>query len=148
MAQRQFVLDGGFFTDDNSIIKAQLDMDNNKIINVATPVDSSDVANKSYVDSSISGIVDAAPAALDTLNELAAALGDDANFAGTVTTALATKADITYVDQAEADAITSANAYTDTQVSDKATTTYVDQQVATAASTGKAIAMAIVFASR
>lgn len=36
-------------------------------------------------------VVDAAPIALDTLNELAAALGDDANFASTVTTALAGK---------------------------------------------------------
>lgn len=36
-------------------------------------------------------LVDAAPATLDTLNELAAALGDDANFASTVTTALAGK---------------------------------------------------------
>lgn len=36
-------------------------------------------------------LVDAAPATLDTLNELAAALGDDANFATTVTTALAGK---------------------------------------------------------
>lgn len=36
-------------------------------------------------------ILDSAPAALDTLNELAAALGDDANFASTVTTALAGK---------------------------------------------------------
>lgn len=35
---------------------------------------------------------DAPPAALDTLNELAEALADDANFAATVTTALATKA--------------------------------------------------------
>lgn len=37
-------------------------------------------------------VVDAAPGALDTLNELAAALGDDANYASTVTTALAGKA--------------------------------------------------------
>ena len=42
-------------------------------------------------DARIALVVDAAPAALDTLNELAAALGDDANFASTVTTALATK---------------------------------------------------------
>ena len=40
----------------------------------------------------ISTITDSAPATLDTLNELAAALGDDANFAGTVTTSLAAKA--------------------------------------------------------
>lgn len=36
-------------------------------------------------------IIDSAPATLDTLNELAAALGDDANFATTMTTALAGK---------------------------------------------------------
>ena len=36
-------------------------------------------------------IIDSAPGALDTLNELAAALGDDSNFAGTMTTNLATK---------------------------------------------------------
>ena len=35
-----------------------------------------------------------APAALDTLDELAAALGDDANFATTVTNSIATKLDI------------------------------------------------------
>lgn len=40
------------------------------------------------VDARVQLIVDSAPAALDTLNELAAALGDDPNFAGTVTTAL------------------------------------------------------------
>lgn len=38
--------------------------------------------------SSADDIIDGAPAALDTLNELAAALNDDANFAATVTTAL------------------------------------------------------------
>lgn len=43
------------------------------------------------VDSRVQNVVGAAPAALDTLAELATALGDDANFAGTVTTALATK---------------------------------------------------------
>jgi hypothetical protein len=42
----------------------------------------------------VAAVVDAAPAALDTLNELAAALGDDANYAATVTTALGTKAPI------------------------------------------------------
>lgn len=39
-------------------------------------------------DARIALVVDAAPGALDTLNELAAALGDDPNFATTVTTAL------------------------------------------------------------
>lgn len=40
----------------------------------------------------IAQIVDSAPTTLDTLNELAAALGDDANFATTVTNSIATKA--------------------------------------------------------
>lgn len=40
------------------------------------------------VDARVQLIVDAAPAALDTLNELAAALGDDPNFSATVTTSL------------------------------------------------------------
>ncbi len=43
------------------------------------------------VNEAIQTVVDSAPAALDTLNELAAALGDDSDFAGTMTTALAGK---------------------------------------------------------
>ena len=54
--------------------------------------DIGDYATKQYVDNSISGLVDSAPAALDTLKELSTALGDDANFATTVTNALANKA--------------------------------------------------------
>jgi len=50
---------------------------------------------KAYVDSEITGLVDSAPGALDTLNELAAALGDDANFATTVTNSIATKVGLT-----------------------------------------------------
>ena len=42
----------------------------------------------------VSYLVDSAPATLDTLNELAAALGDDANFASTVATSLGEKLDI------------------------------------------------------
>ena len=51
----------------------------------------------SYVSGEITSLIDAAPAALDTLNELAAALGDDANFSATVTTSLASKAANSYV---------------------------------------------------
>lgn len=40
---------------------------------------------KSYADTQIANVINGAPGALDTLNELAAALGDDANFASTVT---------------------------------------------------------------
>ena len=48
---------------------------------------------ETYVNTQITNVVGVAPAALDTLTELAAALGDDANFAGTVTNALAGKVD-------------------------------------------------------
>ena len=43
---------------------------------------------KAYVDSEVAALIDNAPGALDTLNELAAAINDDAGFTGTITTAL------------------------------------------------------------
>lgn len=46
----------------------------------------------SAIADAIAALVDSSPGTLDTLNELAAALGDDANFATTVTNALAAKA--------------------------------------------------------
>lgn len=49
-------------------------------------------ALKTYVDTSISNLVNSAPETLNTLDELAAALGDDANFATTITTELGKKA--------------------------------------------------------
>ena len=48
----------------------------------------SNAAVKDYVDTQITNLIDSSPTALDTLNELAAALGDDANFSTTVNTAL------------------------------------------------------------
>lgn len=45
------------------------------------------------IDAAVAALVASSPAALDTLNELAAALGNDANFATTMTTALAGKSD-------------------------------------------------------
>jgi len=57
-------------------------------------VDLSDYATEEYVDTAVTNLVASAPETLDTLNELAAALGDDANFATTVTNSIATKAPI------------------------------------------------------
>jgi hypothetical protein len=51
----------------------------------------------STVTAAINAVVNAAPGALDTLDELAAALGDDANYAASVATALALKAPLTLV---------------------------------------------------
>jgi len=52
------------------------------------------IATTAFVQTAVSGIVDAAPATLDTLNELAAALGDDPNFATTISTSIGLKAPI------------------------------------------------------
>jgi len=74
-------------------------------------VDFTNYATKAYADNSASvaaaAVVDSAPAALNTLNELAAALGDDANFATTVTNSLSQKLNIstassTYLTQSNA----------------------------------------------
>lgn len=49
------------------------------------------IATTAFVAAAVSALVGGAPGALDTLNELAAALGDDANFATTITNGLAEK---------------------------------------------------------
>jgi hypothetical protein len=54
------------------------------------------VATTEYVTNAIAGLVGGAPAALDTLNELAAALDNDESYAATITTALAGKLDTTH----------------------------------------------------
>jgi len=50
------------------------------------------VATTAFVTAAVNSVIDSAPGALNTLDELAAALGDDANFAGSVTNSLALKA--------------------------------------------------------
>ena len=52
---------------------------------------STKVATTAYVTTALANLVDSAPGTLNTLNELAAALGDDANFSTTVTNSIATK---------------------------------------------------------
>ncbi|HHX9792583.1 TPA: phage tail protein [Salmonella enterica subsp. enterica] len=54
---------------------------------------STQLANTAFVQAAIAALVASSPAALDTLNELAAALGNDPNFAATMTNALAGKMD-------------------------------------------------------
>lgn len=66
---------------------------------INSKANSSDVYTKSQTDSAIntkvSALVDQAPETLDTLNELAAALGDDPNFATTIAGKIGAKADKT-----------------------------------------------------
>ena len=54
-------------------------------------INESYTATRSYVDTAIANLSDSAPSTLNTLNELAAALGDDANFASTTATNIAAK---------------------------------------------------------
>ena len=71
---------------DARITNALVDEDNMSS-NSATKLPSQQSV-KAYVDAEVAGVVDSAPSALNTLNELAAALGDDSNFATTTSTAL------------------------------------------------------------
>lgn len=52
---------------------------------------STKLANTAFVARAVANLVNSSPASLDTLKELADALGDDANFATTITTLIATK---------------------------------------------------------
>ena len=72
-------------------LSANLNANSNKITNVTTPTSNGDAANKTYVDTAVANLVASAPSTLDTLNELAAALGNDASFSTTVTTSIGGK---------------------------------------------------------
>jgi archaellum component FlaC len=73
-----------------------------------------DYATQTYVNDAISDVVGLAPEALDTLNELASAIGDDPDFVNTIGNALTQKADISYVDDEIINSDTVAQGYADT----------------------------------
>ena len=97
----EFKIKHGFISTGNGSITGELRItgaayaDNNS--RVATrPWVTQYLTDNSYatsgdISTAISNLVDSAPGTLDTLNELAAALGDDPNFATTVTNSIATK---------------------------------------------------------
>ena len=74
-------------TDDTYLTSSGILDQDDMSSNSATAV-ASQQSIKAYVDAEVAGIVDSAPSALNTLNELAAALGDDENFATTTSTSL------------------------------------------------------------
>ena len=63
---------------------ASVSLNSQKITNLATPTLTGDAATKAYVDTEIANLIDGAPSTLNTLNEIAAALNDTANFSDTV----------------------------------------------------------------
>ena len=95
----EFVARNGFIAKANSTISGTLDVSGNITMGTALVATRSWVtgtalvgyATESYVNTAISNLTDSAPDLLNTLNELAAALGDDPNFATTVTNSIATK---------------------------------------------------------
>ena len=79
----------GTGTKENIIFKVKRD----GRVKASIPTENDDLTTKKYVDDKIAGLVNSAPETLDTLNELATALGDDPNFATTMTTTLGNKVD-------------------------------------------------------
>jgi hypothetical protein len=63
---------------------ASVSANSQKITNLGTPTSNTDASTKAYVDTSIANLIDGAPSTLDTLNEIAAALADNASFSDTV----------------------------------------------------------------
>lgn len=81
----------GTSTVQNLVVNGTANFTNTPLTNISDPSSAQDAATKNYVDTQVSGLVDSAPGTLDTLNELAAALGDDPDFATTITNSIATK---------------------------------------------------------
>lgn len=81
------------------------------------------LATTAFVSTAVAAVVATAPAALDTLNELASALGNDANFATTVSTTLGLKAPL--ASPALTGTPTAPTAAVDTNTTQLATTSYV-----------------------
>ena len=92
---------------------------------------------QTLIDNAITALVNGSPAALNTLQELAAALGNDQDFATTVTNALAARLQL--AGGTMTGAITLSG--DPTQALHAAPKQYVDAQVATKASIGLAIAL-------
>lgn len=95
------------------------------VSNLATKVPTQQ-STKAYVDTSVANLVASAPAALNTLDELAAALGDDANYAATTATTLGLRVRVDTAAQGltgtqQGNARTNIDVYSKTEIGDPAT---------------------------
>ena len=87
-----FLDSGEVVTAANAAIDSKVNASYINALNII-PTFGTDFVDSSFVTSQINNLVDAAPGALNTLNELAAAIGDDANFSTTITNSIAAKLD-------------------------------------------------------
>jgi hypothetical protein len=115
-----------------------IEMGTSKITGLGAPTNANDAATKTYVDGVITNLVDGAPDLLNTLNELAAAINDDANYTTTITTALGTKAPLASPDLTGVPTAPTAAANTDT--TQIATTAFAKAEADAAQSAAEATA--------
>lgn len=91
-------LDGRYYTETEMdvLLAAKVTKSGDSMTGALTlsgnPTNTNHAANKAYVDQAIASILNAPPETLNTLDEIAQALGDDPNFATTITNQLALKA--------------------------------------------------------
>lgn len=83
-----------------NIVNTQVENINNSITEINNtkadkPAENENYATETYVNTKVADLVNSAPETLNTLNELAAALGDDPNFATTIVSELGNKVDKT-----------------------------------------------------
>jgi hypothetical protein len=126
---------------------------------LSAAITSAEDAANAYTNTQVSNLINSAPGALDTLNELAAALGDDANFSSTVVNNIATakseaiatasadataKADAAEVSAEAKDVVraAAANAYADQAEADAIATAATDATTKADAAEASAIAIA------
>lgn len=75
----------------NITVNGTADFTNTTLNNVNDPTTAQQAATKNYVDTAINNLIGGAPATLDTLDEIAAAINDDDNVYTTLTSSIATK---------------------------------------------------------
>ena len=116
----------------NLSLTGTVDFNAARLTDIGTPTAATDAVTKQYADDLITNLIDGAPAALDTLNELAAAMADDASFHTTITNSIATKLPLAGGTMTGAIAMGTAKITglgDPTSAQDAATKTYVDTQV-------------------
>jgi hypothetical protein len=125
---------GGISAGGNSSITGNLDISGDLTVTgtltaptASAGTNTTQVATTEFVSTAVANVIDSAPGALDTLNELAAALGDDANFSSSVTNSLALKAPL--ASPALTGTPTAPTAAADTDTTQVATTAYVQTEL-------------------